>query len=222
MPIPAGIKEHTLLNRKAKLIPIGLVTAEDGLALIKAAQSGVPEGAASSPMLASAFLGRELRAIWPGAKVALFTFSDNIIIGARTATEVEAFANALVERLSTLSAGPLHIKISEIQDVRHRADLLGWRFKMTFFDQDGCVRVCPRQRSFYRFERRLLSKLSGWDGDYWQKSRDYSHRWAASYGWQLVPLAEEYLSYTVGHCCSSEDRRRAKAAAAVNAKAVLS
>ena len=209
LPLPGAIKADILSNMHA--IPghnPDKLSIEDWKS-IQAARHSLPQGAASSSPLASAFLGRVLRPLMVKAKVVLFTYSDNIIIGARSAEEAKAFASALRESFLALPAGPLTIKIGACNDARYRADILGWRFKLRLFEDEFRVTMCPRQRSFYRFEKRLRCRVAEGGEDFEARGHDYAQSWAKSLQWKIADYEQSPLWVTASGVIGAEIQRRA-------------
>lgn len=184
LPLPQSLKAHTLLSSTGKLILTGKANHADGAAIVKAARQGLPEGATSSSFLASAFLGRELRTLVSEAKVVVFMYMDNIIIGAREEMVLETFAQAIVEHFHSLRAGPLHLKVGPIEHLDTGVNILGWRlqaWKSGFYLK---TRHSPNGRSFSRFAAKLAERLPNWSLDKLvSEATEYAEHWCSAHFW---------------------------------------
>jgi len=76
-------------------------------------RQGLPQGAVLSPLIARAFVGRELRVALGDHQVARLSFVDDLAIGACSSSSAEAALDALRKRLKSLPAGPISLHIDQ-------------------------------------------------------------------------------------------------------------
>ena len=70
------------------------------------ARRGLPQGSVLSPLVARAFVGREVRAVLGKTEVVASCWVDNLALGARSRPKLEQAFQALRGRLLGNPAGP--------------------------------------------------------------------------------------------------------------------
>lgn len=161
-----------------------------------AARSGLPTGSLVSPRIASALLGREIRAVMSGAQGVAVSFADDIAIGARTLKESEAIKDALCDRLTSLNSGPLAFKYIKIVAAVDGIDIVGRRIRLKHWDGDRKIHVQPSPRAFERLRLKAQQEF-GTLGQLGELERtllhDYVRRWATAHDWTLQPGWEDIV-----------------------------
>lgn len=123
---------------------------------VKQVRQGLIQGDVCAPQIARTVLGRELQHALEPWGVIYGSHLDDIVIGARSQSELEASIKALTQRLNGLPAGPLELHHHKICDVRESAYILGYRISLK---KDGSVYVRPGMERFGRFRSRLMERL---------------------------------------------------------------
>ena len=108
----------------------------------KMVRQGLIQGDVCAPQIARTFLGREIqRALSPlGFGVAYVSHVDDILLGARSQSELDASLKALTHRLKSLPAGPLEFHETQIRHFNDRFDYLGYRVSVR---KSGQAHVAP-------------------------------------------------------------------------------
>lgn len=165
-----------------------------------AARGGLPMGSLVSPRLASALIGREIRAAMSGSQGLAMSFADDTAIGARSLKEAEAIKDALCDRLASLNPGPLTFKYIKVTSAVDGIDIVGRRIRLKWWVDEWKVRVQPSPRSF----KRLAYKARKEFGDIALLGetdmvllRDYIRRWATAHDWALQPGWDDVV---IDHC----------------------
>jgi hypothetical protein len=176
----------------------------------------LPPGSVLSPLVARAFLGRELRAV-PGKKgVATFSFVDDLTIGARSRPKVEDALDALRERLQGHPAGAVLLHVDPPSSVKHgRVKALGYVLKPGRGYGDNFVHVHPGSGRFGRFHKKLYDAWKGaGQPDGFDELEDLildrlGHWMPSQQAWTVIPVYSKHLalSCAVAYVC---DREREK------------
>lgn len=146
------------------------------------ARRGIPQGAVTSGILASALLGRELRHL--SEDLGIVTYVDDGVIGARSQPEAEEAARALEKRFAKLNGGPIHFKYVMVRDASKGFAFLGYWVQRIETDSGIRVRFTPSHQSKVRFQRELHKRLQKKGPDLtWDEGldlmRDYRRHWVA-------------------------------------------
>lgn len=168
----------------------------DHLATLEGAvQCGLPQGSALSPQIASALIGREIRAVMHGRKGVALSYCDDIAIGVRTLKEAEEIRTALGERFNSLSAGPLLFKFSKVTSALSGVEIIGRKIRYKCWEGEWKVHVTPSEQSFQRLlirvEKRFPGGVSGAVDHHLDQLHNYIRNWAKGLDWQMPPDWEE-------------------------------
>jgi hypothetical protein len=178
----------------------------------------LPQGSVLSPLVARAFVGRELRAVLGNTKVARYAFVDNLTLGARSRPEVEEAFDALRRRLSGHPAGPIYLHVDRPSCTSQgRIQVFGYVLKPGRGAGDNFVHVCPGRERFDRFHKKLYArwKAEGKPLEFEELDAFVRSRLAAwmpsQQAWTVVPVYSEDLASTVAfiYVCD-EDRKEFK------------
>jgi Reverse transcriptase (RNA-dependent DNA polymerase) len=125
----------------------------------KTVRRGLPQGSVLSPLVARAFLGREIRAALGKKEVATFWFVDDLTLGARSRPKLEDALEALRERLQGHPAGPILLHVYPPTSAEHgRVKVFGYVLQPERGYGDNSVHVFPRRERFDRFHRKLYDR----------------------------------------------------------------
>lgn len=123
---------------------------------VKQVRQGLIQGDVCAPQIARTVLGRELQQVLGNWEVVYGSHLDDVLIGARSRSELKTSIQALTSRLTSLPAGPLDLHEYQIRDVRESVYFLGYRVSLR---KDGSVYVRPGKERFDRFRERLRERL---------------------------------------------------------------
>ena len=122
---------------------------------LAAARRGIPQGSAASPLLAEMLLAPLLFPVPAGDQVAVVAYADNILVMAKTASDVDAMTNSLGLALKKHPAGQLSPKI-KLFPTGGPIDFLGHR--LTAHADEVHVQPTPQNRE--KFEGRMRKGLA--------------------------------------------------------------
>lgn len=171
------------------------------------ARRGIPQGAVTSGILASALLGRELRRL--SEELGTVTYVDDGVIGARSQPEAEYAAKALEKQFANLNGGPIHFKHIEVQDARQGFTFLGYWIWLVEQGEEVRVRFTPSHQSKMKFRRELHRRLKKLGGDLtWDEAmlvlEPYRRSWIAQKPlWQ--PSEQELINFEIETECWVDD-----------------
>ena len=173
---------------------------------IEKVRRGLPQGSVLSPLVARAFVGRELRRALPGDdEVARFSFVDNLILGARYQPKLNQALDKLRTRLLALPAGPISLHIDPptwATPKRGMVRAMGYRLLPGRGYGDNCIHVIPDLERFDRGHRKLYDR---WDAagrpDDYQAKEDFVLDWLAHWmpsqqAWTTVPVLSRNIALT--------------------------
>jgi hypothetical protein len=180
---------------------------------MKKVRRELPQGSVLSPLVARAFLGRELRAVLGKTEVARLSFLDNLTLGARSRPKVEEALDALRGRLLGHPAGPvlLHVDRPTSTD-RGRVLVFGYVLQPGRGYGNNPIHVCPGLERFDRFHRKLYDrkKAEGQLGSA-EALEEFIlgmlARWMPSQqAWTIVPVFSRNIALTsgFGYICGKE------------------
>jgi Reverse transcriptase (RNA-dependent DNA polymerase) len=168
LPLPKElIRNVVFLPKCAKLEVVKKAAASWGDTLLypsdelttKTVRRGLPQGSVLSPLVARAFLGREIRAALGKKEVATFRFVDDLTLGARSQPKLEHALEALRERLQGHPAGPILLHVEPPTSVQYgRVKVFGYVLEPGRGYGDNSVHVYPRRKRFDRFHRKLYDR----------------------------------------------------------------
>jgi hypothetical protein len=125
----------------------------------KTVRRGLPQGSVLSPLVARAFLGREIRAALGKKEVARYSFVDDLALGARSRPKVEHALDALRERLQGHPAGPILLHVNRPTSVENgRVKVFGYVLQPGRGYGGNFVHVCPHRVRFDRFHKKLYDR----------------------------------------------------------------
>jgi len=155
------LSEQTVLNGDANDLPKTYpYSMHDIRSKFKMVRQGLIQGDVSSPQIARTFLGRELQQVLGKGDVAYGSHMDDMLLGARTQSELKTSLEALTHRLKCHPAGPLELHEHEIRHIDKDIYYLGYRVSL---DKNGVMRVRPAMKRFDRFHHRLRDKFENSD-----------------------------------------------------------
>jgi hypothetical protein len=158
----------------------------------------LPQGSVLSPLVARAFLGRELRAVLGHKMVATLSFVDDLTLGARSQPEVDHALDVLRERLQGHPAGAVLLHIDPPTSVDHgRVKVLGYVLQPGRGFGDNFVHVFPGRERFDRFHKKHYErwKAAGKPTDLDGFVLDGLARWMPSQqAWTVVPVFSKDLA----------------------------
>jgi hypothetical protein len=161
-------------------------------------RQGLPQGAVLSPLIARAFVGRELRVALGGQEVEALSFCDDLALGACTASGARAALDALRKRLKSHPAGPISLHISPV--AKGSVQVLGYKLTPGKGYNGNPVHVCPGGKRFERFHRRNFAKWKeeGCPDDIEAFLERRVDLWMPSQqAWTVVPAYSKNLAWTV-------------------------
>jgi hypothetical protein len=124
----------------------------------------LPQGSVLSPLVARAFVGRELRAVLGPQEVARCSFVDDLIIGARNHPTVARAIGDLGRRLSEHPAGPISLHIDPPTSTSQgRVKVFGYVLQPGRGYGSNPIHVCPDRERFERFHKRLYERWKAED-----------------------------------------------------------
>jgi hypothetical protein len=173
----------------------------------------LPQGSVLSPLVARAFLGRELRAMSGKKEVATFSFVDDLTLGARSRPKLDHALDALRERLQGHPAGAVLLHVDPPTSVKHgRVNALGYALKPGRGYGDNFVHVHPGRQRFDRFHRKLYErwKAAG-QSDGFEELEGFildrlGHWMPSQQAWTVIPVFSKHLalSCAVAYVCDKE------------------
>ena len=147
----------------------------DLLAMLSTVRQGLPQGDVHTPLIARTFLGREIQRALKNRDIACGTHLDDILLGARSQSELKASIKALTRHLTNLPAGPLELHPHEPRHIKQGFEYLGYR--LDFSGPGGSLHIRPTRKRFLRLKERLKA------------------RWAAEKSFDKSALREIGLAY---------------------------
>ena len=160
----------------------------------------LPQGSVLSPLVARAFVGRELRAALGTEEVARFSFVDDLTLGARSQPKVEESLEALRARLLGNPAGPVLLHVNPPTSTKQgRVRVFGYVLEPGLGYGGNPVHVHPDHDRFDRFHKRLYARWKKGDGSTDPEVFVLEHldRWIRSQrAWTLVPTYSRNLAFT--------------------------
>lgn len=149
--------------------------------MLKKVRQGLIQGDVCAPQIARTVLGRELQQVLGKREVAFGSHLDDVLLGARSQSELEAGLEALTHRLKSHPAGPLELHQHSTRHIKDGVEHLGYRVSA---DAKGRTHVRPAGKRFDRFRERLLGKLENSlafnKTELEAVARDYENQWYAS------------------------------------------
>jgi hypothetical protein len=185
----------------------------------------LPQGSVLSPLVARAFVGRELRAAL-GNEVARFSFIDDLTLGARSQPKVEEGLNALRGRLLGNPAGPVLLHVNPPTSTQEgRVRVFGYVLKPGRGYGGNSVHVHPDLERFDRFHKKLYERWKAADKpmDLEGFTLDRLARWMPTQqAWTVVPVWSKNLalSHAFIYICE-EDLKEFRAQAQKGARSGL-
>jgi hypothetical protein len=172
----------------------------------------LPQGSVLSPLVVRAFLGRELGAVPGHEEVAIFSFVDDLTLGARSRPEVDHALDALRERLQGHPAGAVLLHIDPPTSVdRGRVKALGYVLQPGRGYGDTFVHVFPGRQRFDRFHRKLYDRWKAVGKPSGDAMEDLilerlAHWMPSQQAWTIVPVCSQNLALTcaVVYVCEKE------------------
>ena len=122
-------------------------------------RQGLPQGSMLSPLIARAFIGRELRHVVEGKKLHVSTFMDDLCIGSCGAETLNEVAGAVTKRLEAHPAGAIKLSVVELRDMKKGVDIIGYRITHEGDHKPEPIHVKPNGKRLERFRVRLPDKL---------------------------------------------------------------
>ncbi len=116
-----------------------------------AAQAGIWQGSATSPLVSETLIGQALAEVPPGAHVT--AYSDNIWVSGGTRGEVRSVCLALHDAFQRHPAGPIELRVGDVTPLAIGLDFVGFNFRVT----PGGVRVRPNRKNRDRRERKTTA-----------------------------------------------------------------
>lgn len=165
---------------------------------VEAARRGLTMGAMLSGKIASAFLGRELSALF--GDEGTFTFVDDGVVCACSRADAKTIAETLKSRFGEHPGGPLNFKVLEVSDIEKGFSFLGTWVQLN----EDSVQLRPSHAARAKFKYRLFQKLDadeasilGFDAAV-ERGMKHLHRWMSSCSeWRLNREYEETWLYTL-------------------------
>jgi len=143
----------------ATLGAVPTLTVEMITAATMEARRGLPQGSVLSPLVARAFVGRELRAVLGKTEVVASCWVDNLTLGARSRPELEQAFEALRGRLLGHPAGPIHLHVDPPTSTKQgKVKVFGYVLKPGCGYGDNFVHVQPGRDRFKRFHRKCYDR----------------------------------------------------------------
>jgi hypothetical protein len=168
---------------------------------VQIVRRGLLQGSVLSPLLARAIIGRELVATLSHKEFKRYSYCDDLSIGAKKKGECQAARQALMDRLSSLPAGPIELHDVQIRDARtHRLVVLGYALEAGNGYGDRYVHVKPWLKRINRFKRKLCQKLKAAPAgaDLFKIAEEYRVQWFGAQGaWTKVPQFSNRVSQTI-------------------------
>ena len=169
VPVQKRVIESVLLSEHLNIVPSKLHhikscfgpadTDQKELAPLEKyladARRGIPQGSAASPLLAEMLLAPLLFQVPTAGKVVVVAYADNILVMAKTASDVDAMTESLGLALKKHPAGQLWPKIKSFP-AGGPIDFLGHR--LTAHGDE--VRVQPTPENREKFERNMKTGLA--------------------------------------------------------------
>lgn len=153
IPLPKKVTERVLISRYLHLVPGNLISLliPDGEfylnETLSAAQFGIPQGSATSSILAEWLLADAIKALPHGTAVC---YADNLLLLAKSENDVASMVSALRSALKSHPAGPLGIKIKKFP-AGQPIEFLGHSVAM----QKGTIKIQPSSVNRWEFESGL-------------------------------------------------------------------
>lgn len=148
----------------------------------------LPQGGLASQSILSAIVGREVHALRSESE-AVFVYSDNMWIGARTRQAAERCLERLIERFRTLAGGPLELWNEEPVSLRRGQRLRGLGYQFRFFSDTQRFHCAIGNNSFDRFAARMRERLDAVPTQYLAEEYEkYFRAWLS--GFQARTLNE--------------------------------
>ncbi|MEF2559370.1 hypothetical protein VQ044_25010 [Aurantimonas sp. C2-5-R2] len=122
-------------------------------------RQGMPQGSMLAPLLARAFIGRELRHVVGGKELHASTVMDDLCIGSCEVEAVIAVAGAVTKRLEAHPAGAINLHAAEPSDMKKGIRVIGYWITHEGDHKPDPVHVKPGGKRIERSRVRLLEKL---------------------------------------------------------------
>ncbi len=114
-----------------------------------AAQAGLWQGSAVSPLVSEIMIASALAALPEGARVT--AYSDNFMVSGGTSGEVRSVCLALHDAFQRHPAGQIELRIGDVMPLAIGLDFVGFNFRVG----RGGVRVRPNYKNRARLERKM-------------------------------------------------------------------
>lgn len=159
----------------------------------------LPQGSVLSPLVARAFVGREIRAVLGNDEVARFSFVDDLALSARSQPQVEDSLDDLRARLLGNPAGPISLHVDPPSTKRGRICVFGYVLKPRLGYGDNFVHVYPGKERFHPFYRKLWDawKSAGCPADWDPLILERLKYWMPSQqAWTLIPVHSKDVAHS--------------------------
>ena len=167
---------------------------------IEGVRRELPLGSVLSPLVARAFVGRELRAALGDKKVVRLSYVDDFAIGACSPSTAKAGFQLLRKRLQSLPAGPIYLHVDKSADAdEDPIRVLGYKLTTHNGYKGNPVHVVPGRKRFDRFHRRALTEwvAAGSPDDLEAFSAELLDRWIPTQqAWTKVPVNSRDVALT--------------------------
>lgn len=151
------LSEVTVLKGDANDLPKTYPYSMDDIrSKLKMVRQGLIQGDVGAPQIARTFQGGELQQVLGKRDVAYGSHLDDMLLGARTQSELKTSLKALTQRLKCHPAGPLELHEHKIMHISEDIYYLGYRVSL---DKNGILRVRPAMKRFDRFRHRLCERF---------------------------------------------------------------
>lgn len=176
------LSEETVLKGDGNDLPKTYPYSMDDIrSKLKMVRQGLIQGDVCAPQIARTFQGRELQQVLGKRDVAYGSHMDDMLLGARTRSELTTSLKALIHRLKDHPAGPLELHEHEIRHISEDIYYLGYRVSL---DKNGAMRVRPAMKRFDRLRHRLWDRFENSDAFTKQELLDvglnYARHWFRS------------------------------------------
>ncbi|MDB2438663.1 reverse transcriptase domain-containing protein [Hellea sp.] len=126
----------------------------------EAVQPALPQGMAASSLVLSALVGQALCKL--PKQIARCCFVDDLLVGAKSQTELDASTEALKGYFANLSAGPLTLTVVETCDFSSNSEaairFIGYKARLDKFTKE--FRISPNARSFGRMKKEVVRRAT--------------------------------------------------------------
>ena len=191
------LSEQAILQGDGSDLPLYYpYAAEDIEAKVSMVRQGLIQGDVCAPQIARTVLGQELQRVLEKREVIYRSYLDDIVLGARSESELNASLKALTLRLKSHPAGPLDFHDPKIGHIKDGFFYLGYRVSIR---KNGDFYVRPAKKRFSRLDARANGKFGEsaafTKDELRQIGRAYANNWVnAQRPWKATEASRAYVN----------------------------